>query len=130
MQLMPETAKGIAAAPAVASSGSTTFSTPRSTSATAPGTSATSSTSTATTHGLAAYNAGQQNVDDWMEAGRGIVFVETRDFVETVEDLKKIYRRNYFRRHTGETRFPREPPRQIDAFLAVWLRRAEPASAA
>ena len=45
---------------------------------------------------LAAYNAGQRNVDDWMEAGRGIVFVETRDFVETVEDLKEIYRRHYF----------------------------------
>ena len=54
---------------------------------------------------LAAYNAGQRNVDDWMEAGRGIVFVETRDFVETVEDLKEIYRRNYFS-STGETGFP------------------------
>jgi len=44
---------------------------------------------------LAAYNAGQNNVDRWRRAGRGIQFAETRDYVERVEELKGIYRRAY-----------------------------------
>jgi soluble lytic murein transglycosylase len=44
---------------------------------------------------LAAYNAGQQNVDDWRRRGVGIQFPETRAYVERVEHLKGIYRRTY-----------------------------------
>jgi soluble lytic murein transglycosylase len=44
---------------------------------------------------LAAYNAGQRNVDEWEAAGEGIQFGETRHYVSRVEDLKKIYRHAY-----------------------------------
>jgi soluble lytic murein transglycosylase len=44
---------------------------------------------------LAAYNAGQQNVDNWLKAHEGIQFSETRDYVAKVERLQKIYRRAY-----------------------------------
>ena len=44
---------------------------------------------------LAAYNAGQRNVDEWEAAGGGIQFGETRHYVKRVEDLKKIYRHAY-----------------------------------
>jgi soluble lytic murein transglycosylase len=44
---------------------------------------------------LAAYNAGQHNVDHWLSAHEGIQFSETRDYVDKVERLKGIYRRAY-----------------------------------
>jgi soluble lytic murein transglycosylase len=44
---------------------------------------------------LAAYNAGQDNVDHWRAAGSGIQFAETRAYVDRVEELKKIYRDAY-----------------------------------
>jgi soluble lytic murein transglycosylase len=44
---------------------------------------------------LAAYNAGQRNVDGWRAAGQDIQFAETRAYVDKVERLKDIYRRAY-----------------------------------
>jgi soluble lytic murein transglycosylase len=44
---------------------------------------------------LAAYNAGQANVDRWREAGTGIEFAETRHYVDRVQKLKAIYARAY-----------------------------------
>ena len=46
---------------------------------------------------LAAYNAGQENVDRWLRAGRRLVFAETRRYVDRVEELKRLYRRGYGR---------------------------------
>jgi soluble lytic murein transglycosylase len=44
---------------------------------------------------LAAYNAGQDNVDRWRAQGEGIAFGETRHYVDRVEHLKTLYRRGY-----------------------------------
>jgi soluble lytic murein transglycosylase len=44
---------------------------------------------------LAAYNAGQANVDEWRRKGLDIQFSETRAYVSRVERLKGIYRRAY-----------------------------------
>ena len=44
---------------------------------------------------LAAYNAGQANVDRWKAAGVGIQFRETRYYVEKIERLKKVYASAY-----------------------------------
>jgi soluble lytic murein transglycosylase len=44
---------------------------------------------------LAAYNAGQENVDRWRAEGKGIEFAETRHYVKRVEHLKTLYRRGY-----------------------------------
>ncbi len=44
---------------------------------------------------LAAYNAGQENVDEWRAKGEPVQFPETRHYVARVEDLKTIYRKAY-----------------------------------
>jgi soluble lytic murein transglycosylase len=44
---------------------------------------------------LAAYHAGQGNVDRWRRTGQGIAFPETRAYVEKVLDLQRVYRRAY-----------------------------------
>ena len=45
---------------------------------------------------LAAYNAGQTNVDRWRRENRGIAFAETRHYVASVRDLEEVYERTYF----------------------------------
>jgi soluble lytic murein transglycosylase len=44
---------------------------------------------------LAAYNAGQTNVDRWLADGVGIRFAETRHYVQRVQELKAIYAEAY-----------------------------------
>ncbi|MGZ8783222.1 MAG: lytic transglycosylase domain-containing protein [Gaiellaceae bacterium] len=44
---------------------------------------------------LAAYNAGQANVDRWQAEGGEIGFPETRAYVERVQRLKRTYARAY-----------------------------------
>jgi soluble lytic murein transglycosylase len=44
---------------------------------------------------LAAYNAGEDNVDRWRRTGGGVRFPETRAYISRVERLKGIYRRAY-----------------------------------
>jgi soluble lytic murein transglycosylase len=44
---------------------------------------------------LAAYNAGQRNVDRWRAEGKEIQFSETRAYVDRVEHLKAVYRDAY-----------------------------------
>lgn len=40
---------------------------------------------------LAAYHAGQGNVDEWRAKGVGIQFAETRDYVDKVLDAQRVY---------------------------------------
>jgi soluble lytic murein transglycosylase len=44
---------------------------------------------------LAAFNAGQGNVDSWLREDKGIAFAETRHYVDRVQELKAIYRDAY-----------------------------------
>jgi soluble lytic murein transglycosylase len=46
---------------------------------------------------LAAYHAGQGNVDEWRRSGAGIAFPETREYVDNVRELERIYARAYGR---------------------------------
>ena len=46
---------------------------------------------------LAAYNAGQTNVDEWLASGGGIRFEETRHYVDEVLEAREIYARIYAR---------------------------------
>jgi len=52
---------------------------------------------------LAAYNAGQENVDRWRARGEGIAFGETRHYVSRVEHLQTLYRRGYRARLYGSS---------------------------
>jgi soluble lytic murein transglycosylase len=44
---------------------------------------------------LAAYHAGQGNVDAWLRDDVGIAFPETRDYVDEVTRFRKVYARAY-----------------------------------
>jgi soluble lytic murein transglycosylase len=44
---------------------------------------------------LAAYHAGQANVDRWRAEGIGIQFAQTRFYVDKVERLKRLYAKAY-----------------------------------
>jgi soluble lytic murein transglycosylase len=44
---------------------------------------------------LAAYNAGQANVDEWLASGGDIRFPETREYVEDVLEVRDVYARAY-----------------------------------
>ena len=52
---------------------------------------------------LAAYNAGQDNVDRWRANGEGIAFAETRQYVKRVNHLETLYRRGYKEKLYGQT---------------------------
>jgi soluble lytic murein transglycosylase len=44
---------------------------------------------------LAAYNAGQANVDEWRAQGKGIAFAETQEYVDSVLETRDIYAHAY-----------------------------------
>lgn len=44
---------------------------------------------------LAAYHAGPGNVDEWLRDGRGIRFPETRAYVDTVTSVRRRYAKAY-----------------------------------
>jgi len=50
---------------------------------------------------LAAYHAGQGNVERWQREGLGIVFAETRAYLKEVERVRRVYERAYPRELRG-----------------------------
>ena len=44
---------------------------------------------------LAAYHAGQGNVDQWLTQGSGIAFPETQVYVDEVERVRRVYAKAY-----------------------------------
>ena len=44
---------------------------------------------------LAAYNAGQSTVDDWLSSSSGIGYPETRAYVADIVRIRDVYRRSY-----------------------------------
>jgi len=50
---------------------------------------------------LAAYHAGQGNVEHWQREGLGIVFAETRAYLNEVERVRRVYERAYPRELRG-----------------------------
>jgi soluble lytic murein transglycosylase len=44
---------------------------------------------------LAAYHAGQGNVDRWQQEGSGIAFPETKAYVDEVERVRRVYAKAY-----------------------------------
>ena len=50
---------------------------------------------------LAAYHAGQGNVERWQREGLGIVFAETRAYLSEVERVRRVYERAYPRELRG-----------------------------
>lgn len=44
---------------------------------------------------LAAYNAGQSTVDEWLDSSSGIVYPETRQYVADIMRIREVYRRSY-----------------------------------
>ena len=57
---------------------------------------------------LAAYHAGQGNVDKWRRQGVGIQFPETRSYVDKVEQREGDLRRRRTRRSSGCVSVPRD----------------------
>jgi peptidoglycan lytic transglycosylase len=50
---------------------------------------------------LAAYHAGQGNVERWRREGLGLVFAETRAYLKEVERVRRVYERAYPRELRG-----------------------------
>lgn len=44
---------------------------------------------------LAAYHAGPGSVDEWRRRGQGVVFPETRIYIDEVERVRRVYERAY-----------------------------------
>ena len=44
---------------------------------------------------LAAYNAGQATVDDWLASDSGIGYAETRAYIADIVRIRDVYRRSY-----------------------------------
>ncbi len=68
---------------------------------------------------LAAYNAGQTNVDEWIASGEGIAFPETREYVDDVLHAREVYAaRLRGRARPRRVRTPRPGPATMAAATA------------